>query len=341
MLLLFQCLFAKIIFAQVPSDTPSISHQDTLTKKQSPDSTKERHIIRPVSKKPSIPRRDTLNKEQVSDSIKKSQMMDSVFKRPISDSGWKPDLTRPYTEQFTRQLYRQHPYFGFFTPIIKLTSDKKEFRGKEGWFYALMSLLLLFALFRESFPKYMDDLYRLFFRTTLKQRQIREQLIQTPLPSLLLNLFFFVISGLYITMILRQYKMAPIENSWLLFIYCTLALAVMYSVKFLGLKFSGWLFSMADAADSYIFIVFIINKVIGIFLLPFLILLAFTEGNFYKIALTLSWLGITCLLVYRFILTYVTVRNQIKVNPFHFLVYLLAFEIIPLLLIYKLLLVFF
>ena len=267
--------------------------------------------------------------------------MYSVSKRPISDSGWKPDLNQPYTEQFIRQIYRQHPFFGFFTPIIKLNSDKKEFRGKEGWFYALMGLLLLFALFRESFPKYTDDLYRLFFRTTLKQRQIREQLIQTPLPSLLLNLFFFVISGLYITMILRQYKMAPIGNSWLLFIYCTLGLGVMYCVKFLGLKFSGWLFSMADAADSYIFIVFIINKVIGIFLLPFLILLAFTEGDFYKIALTLSWLGIGCLLVYRFILTYVTVRNQIKVNPFHFLVYLLAFEIIPLLLIYKLLLVFF
>ena len=267
--------------------------------------------------------------------------MDSVSKRPISDSGWKPDLNQSYTEQFIRQIYRQNPYFGFFTPITRLTSDKKEFQGKEGWFYTLMGLLLLFALFRESFPKYMDDLYRLFFRTTLKQTQIREQLIQTPLPSLLLNLFFFVISGLYITMILRQYKMAPIENSWLLFIYCTLALAAMYSVKFLGLKFSGWLFSMADAADSYIFIVFIINKVIGIFLLPFLILLAFTEGTFYKIALTLSWLGIACLLVYRFILTYVTIRNQIKVNPFHFLVYLLAFEIIPLLLIYKLLLVFF
>jgi hypothetical protein len=268
-------------------------------------------------------------------------MMDSVSKKPISDSGWKPDANQPYTGQFIRQLYRQHPYFGFYSPIIKLTSEKKEFRGKEGWFYALMGLLLLFALFRESFPKYMDDLYRLFFRTTLKQRQVREQLIQTPLPSLLLNLFFFVISGLYIAIILQQYKIAPVENTWILFSYCTLALAVMYSVKFLGLRFSGWLFSMPEAADSYIFIVFIINKVIGIFLLPFLILLAFTDGNLYKIALTLSWLGIASLLVYRFILTYVTVRNQIKVNPFHFLIYLLAFEIIPLLLIYKLLLVFF
>ena len=48
--------------------------------------------------------------------------------------------------------------------------------------------------------------------------------------------------------------------------FCIVArLAVIYLVKFVGLKIIGWLFNMRHAADSYIFIVFIINKVIGIF----------------------------------------------------------------------------
>jgi hypothetical protein len=115
----------------------------------------------------------------------------------------------------------------------------------------------------------------------------------------------------------------------------------MYSVKYFSLKITGWVFNMKEATDSYVFIVFVINKIIGIYLLPFLVLLAFAEDGLKTIAFTISWLGVVGLLAYRFILTYITVRNQIKVNPFHFFVYLLAFEVVPLLLIYKLLLVFF
>jgi hypothetical protein len=76
-------------------------------------------------------------------------------------------------------------------------------------------------------------------------------------------------------------------------------------------------------------------------LLPFLVLLAFAQGNIYAVSFTLSWITIVGLLAYRFILTYTTVRNQVKVNPFHFFLYLCAFELAPLLLIYRGLLLFF
>jgi len=44
------------------------------------------------------------------------------------------------------------------------------------------------------------------------------------------------------------------------------------------------------------------------------------------------------MLFYRFIISYRPVRSEIKVNRFHFFLYLCAFEIAPLLLIYKVLL---
>ncbi len=148
-------------------------------------------------------------------------------------------------------------------------------------------------------------------------------------------------TGLYIAVLLRHFNHAPVANFWLLFVYCVLGLAIVYTVKFIGLKISGWIFNMKEGADTYIFIVFIINKVIGVFLLPFLVLLTFMQGNAFLIALVLSWCGIGVLLIYRFLLTYTAVRNQVRFNPFHFFLYLCAFEIAPLLLIYKALLFFF
>ncbi len=215
------------------------------------------------------------------------------------------------------------------------------FNGKEGLFYVLIGFLLAFAFLRQAFPKYFNDLFRLLFRTTLKQKQIREQLMQTPLPSLLLNAFFAFSAGLYIDLLLHYFGRTPIDNFWLLFLYCSLGLSVIYLVKFLGLKVTGWLFNIRAAADAYIFVVYLINKVIGIFLLPFLILLSFLQGDAFTVAMVLSFCGLGVLFIYRFLLTYTSVRNQVKFNPFHFFLYLCAFEIAPLLLIYKALLFFF
>lgn len=244
-------------------------------------------------------------------------------------------------QQLNQQILQQYPYFNFKTKPVSALPGIKKFNGKETLFYLLISLLLFFALLRQSFPKYFNDLFRLFFRTTIKQRQIREQLMQTPLPSLMLNGFFVISAGLYINFLLQHFQLKPVENFWLLFLYCTLGLSVIYFIKFIGLKLSGWLFNIREAADSYIFIVFVVNKIIGIFLLPFLVLLAFMQGPGYSVALVLSWCGAGLLILYRLVLTYGAVRNQIKVNPFHFFLYLCAFEIAPLLLIYKVLLVFF
>lgn len=265
---------------------------------------------------------------------------DSVSPRPRdSASFWHPDAATP----LTLQVLDRHPYFDFKDKPLAITSDKKIFHGKETLFYVLIALLLVFALLKLAFAKYFNDLFRVFFRTTMKQRQIREQLMQTPLPSLLFNVFFVASAGLYIDFLLGYFNFRPIENFWLLYLYCALGLSTIYFVKFIGLKICGWLFNMQQAADSYIFIVFIINKVIGIFLLPFLVLLAFTspDDHIYAIVLVLSWCGVAALYLYRFILGYSAVRNEVRFNLFHFFLYLCAFELAPLLLIYRLLLFFF
>ncbi len=223
-------------------------------------------------------------------------------------------------------------------PSLKPAGEMREFKGKDALFYTLIALLMVFAFLRRAFPKYFSDLFRLFFRTTLKQRQIREQLMQTPLPSLLLNGFFVICGGLYAAFLLIHFKLVQEQDFWLFFLYSGLGLSVIYLVKFIGLKIMGWIFGLEEASNSYIFIVFIINKVIAVFLLPFLFLLAFLNGGGYHIALLLSWIAVGGLFLYRFVLTYAAVHNQVRFNPFHFFLYLCAFEIAPLLLIYKLLL---
>ncbi len=275
-----------------------------------------------------------------------------LVKRPLlqTDSSW----TLAADEQVAGPklqwlILAHHPLYRFeFKPVDGVRradlTDKGEERvakDKDLLFYSLLFLIIVFALLRRAFPKYFNDLFRLFFRTTLKERQISEQLMQTPVPSVLLNGFFAVSAGFYCTFLLVHFRLNPTGEFWTLFLYCTGGLAAAYLVKFMGLKISGWIFNLQSAANSYIFIVFIINKMIGILLLPFLLVLAFSTGPVYTVGMTLSWCLIGGLLLYRLFLTYAVIRNQVKVSPFHFFLYFLAFEIAPLLLVYKALLVFF
>lgn len=212
---------------------------------------------------------------------------------------------------------------------------KREDAGKEGQFYLLCTIILFFALIRVIFYKYLQNLFAVFFRVSMKQKQLREQLLQAPLPSLLLNLLFVLSGGIYTTYLLRYYQVLGEINDWMLFIYCSAALAVIYLTKLLVLKLSGWIFNIRDTMDTYIFIVFLVNKLVGIFLLPLLLFMAFSDTTTVSFVVALSYMLLIILFSYRYIISYVTVRSEIKVSPFHFIVYLCAFEVIPIALIYK------
>lgn len=286
----------------------------------------------------SAPRQQPAQPPAVTTVVPPNPLADSFSRKPVTrDTGWKIDQSLP----LWAQIMQRHPYFGFGSEPVWQSPAVKQREGKELLFYVIIGLLLFFAFLRQVFARYFSNLFRLFFRTTLKYRQIREQLMQTPLPSLLLNGFFVICGGFYVSLLLLHFGLIDRADFWRYFLYSSVGLSAIYFVKFLGLKVIGWIFNLRAAADSYIFIVFVINKVIGVFLLPFVVMLAFMTGTGYTVALVVSWFGVGALIIYRFILSYAAVRNQVKFNPFHFFLYLCAFEIAPLLLIYKLLLVFF
>jgi hypothetical protein len=232
--------------------------------------------------------------------------------------------------------YTRHPYYSFTNPT-RYTVSTRQWQGKEAIFYAIIGLLIFFAFIKNGFYRYIQDLLKIFFRTTVRQRQIKEQLVQSPLPSLLLNLFFLLSIGMFLALLAQQIGLGLEYNFWILFLYCVLALMAIYGGKFIVLKFVGWALQVSDATEAYIFIVFATNKIIGMALLPFLIVLAFTYGVVSQVAVTVGVSVILGLLAYRYFLSYVTIHRQIKISFFHFLLYLCAFEITPLLLINKLL----
>jgi hypothetical protein len=256
----------------------------------------------------------------------------TVTERPVVPNEGPPALS------FWMKVLSNNRFFNFTgKPVMQIFEIHRP-NSKDSLFYLLVGILFYFALTRVFFEKYFNNLMTLFFRVSLRQQQIREQVLQTPLPSLLLNILFIISGGLYACFLLHYSRIGSNIRFWVLYLYCMLLLGAIYLVKFLVLKFIGWVFSISRATDIYIFIVFLVNKMLGIFLLPFLIIITFSGPGIREIFITISLAMVFVLWGYRMLAAYRPVRNEIKLTPFYFFLYLCAFEIAPLLLIYKVLL---
>jgi len=294
-------------------------------------------VRKPVIRKPAVQRPRIIKRDSafIADSI---ALRDSVLKDSLamlSKKDYRPGISL-FKIAGDTPVVAVSPFFRFTDPM-RYSITVKNWEGKEAMFYSIMALLIFFALIKNGFSRYVADLFKTFFRTTIKQKQTKEQLQQSPLPSLLLNLFFVVSVGMFLALLFQYFKLGLEYNFWMLYLYCVLGLIVIYLIKFISLKFFGWIFQVSESTDAYIFIVFATNKIIGIALLPFLVLLAFTYGFINEAAMSLSIMVVLGLLVYRFFLSYFSIRRQINIGFFHFILYLFAFELIPLLLINKLL----
>lgn len=285
---------------------------------------------------------------RMTDSLKRVQKVrDSILQRAqqeivrAADSIKKVITARRKERMANVQVaLAQNPYFNIRgEPVRQFVSIRKQ-ENNDGIFYFITGLVLFLALMRVFFYKYVSTMFTLFFRATLRQQQLREQLLQAPLPALLMNIFFVISVATYITFLAQHYGLDITESFWTTLLYAVILVAGVYLVKFLFLNIVGWIFGISNVADTYIFIVFLINKMIGIFLLPFIALLAFPTPILLPVVLTMSYILIGGMLFYRFIISYRPVRSEIKLNRLHFFLYLCAFEIAPLLLIYKVLLVY-
>lgn len=251
-----------------------------------------------------------------------------------------PQIKEPldFSSSGYQKVLQSHPYYNFTQKGVYRTIIPKIERGKDGLFYLLAGLLLLLALVKLSFGRYLDNMFKVFFRASLKAKQIREQLLQTPLASLLLNIHFVASAGLLAAMLLQQYQKDPVNPGfWKLYLYSLLAISVIYVGKNFILQFLGWSLRMKDTTDTYIFIVFLCNKVLGIFLLPLLMLIAFANEPLVSVATTVAYLLVVAIFLYRYISAYGFITRELKASRFHFFLYLCAFEVAPLLLIYKVL----
>ena len=340
-LILYFLIFTICSFAQ--TDTANeVTVADTAIHPRTPGIIKK-------EKRPFFP--DTLKKRMITDTINKSDslvVVDSVItaftdtaKTLQADTAKNIVAVAPVKKPADSIYFRlfDNPFTRTQAKPIYLVIDERKEQSKDKIFYLLSGLLLFLAFIKLVFSRYFKNVFRLFFQPSFRQKQTREQLLQNNLPALLLNLFFLFSGAVYISFLLQYYHLTHIAY-WPLLLYTLAFLVILYVGKYLLLKFSGWVFDVKESANAYIFSVYLINKILGVILIPFSLLIAFSSPPVISICITISFLIIILLYLYRYMVSYAPVRKQMSLSVLHFLLYIFAFEITPLLIIYKTLIIY-
>jgi hypothetical protein len=292
--------------------------------------------------------KDTVNKQKVQipvlhDTNTSQNMVDSGIRITFTDTlKNSPDTLSNLAQTLSNKHYAgdslllsKNKYINFKGKSAYLIEEPHTVLGKEFLFYILCATLLILGLFKTFFKGYFNNLFRVFFNTSLKQTQLSDQLKQSTLPSFILNIFFTVTAGIYIWLLFSFYHPPRLFNGKMLLPFCILSIAIIYFFKFCMLKFMGWVSDIQESTDNYIFSIFLVNKITGIFLLPVIILLAFINRQWLPAITNISFMIIGLLFLSRYVKSYGAIEKKIPVNPFHFIIYIAGAEIIPLLILYK------
>jgi hypothetical protein len=222
--------------------------------------------------------------------------------------------------------------------IVDAIEHRQNFVDRSVDFYLLLFLFVFLGLIRMSNPRYFFALLKAFWNPGFSNRQVKEQLQGAELPNLLMNIFFSIIGGGYLYYIINAFVPHRRSNmpEGVLLVLLVVGVLLIYSVKYLVIRFSGWVFHVQSITEEYIFNVFLINKIISVLLMPFIVLLAFGNEAWMNSLIIFSFILIALLWLNRYIRSWQIFGSFFQYSKFHFFTYLCASELLPLAVLVKL-----
>jgi hypothetical protein len=206
------------------------------------------------------------------------------------------------------------------------------------WFtISLLILLSLFTWFRFFYYRIFRQLFSAFFNTTTTNQIVRDESVLLQRASLVLSIISYLLMGLFVYQlsVIFNWDTGILDGGLLRFVMFSVAIAAAYSIKMIFLRFLSVIFDQERSVAIYIFNVFLMVMMIGLLLLPVNILLAYSPGIIREIVVVISIAVIGLLFLYRIVRAVLIWTGIPGFSLFYLFLYLCAFEIAPLLIIWK------
>lgn len=158
-------------------------------------------------------------------------------------------------------------------------------------------------------------------------------------PYLFLYINFLLNAGVFAYLIVQSLNSDGSLNNYAVFFLCLLGAIVVFLGKHLTILLLSWLFpNIAADLDKYNFLLIAFSCVLGFFLIPFNFVIAFAGTQNWQFFVTLWLIALAAIfIIYGVFRAFSLGTKYLFGYPLHFLLYLCAAEVLPVLLLIKLL----
>ena len=207
------------------------------------------------------------------------------------------------------------------------------------WLTIILFLgLVLFASVKNSFSKYLKYLMQSVFNYSTARRMFQEKNNSVLQASLRLEIFYYIVVSVFIYQLTVYYRIEFQFNKFYLFLICLGLLVAYYTTKIVLYRFIASLTERQLETNEYLFNMSNFNRIVGIFIFPVTAFIAFNPFENIEIVIIT---GILLLLSFYILLIWRGIEILLKkqFSIFYLFLYLCTLEFLPLLLIYKLVIV--
>lgn len=234
--------------------------------------------------------------------------------------------TAPATVKIT-DLYKGHRL-----EAVHNSPERIQDRSPDWFFVILLIIVGVFTVLRFFYNKYFNQLFQALFNNNLTLQIVRDENMLVQRASIFLSISFYLTAALllYKISIIWEWEMWNMGSGILRFMFFGILIAAVYSLKFLLLKFTGWLFDQEREMAIYIFNIFLINNVLGFLLLPVIALLAYNPDLEPLLLIKISFFFIVIAFGYRILRGILAGISYPGFSPLYLFLYLCTLEIAPL-----------
>lgn len=202
-------------------------------------------------------------------------------------------------------------------------------------FYLLVTMLGIFAYSKNAFGKYVGGLYQSFTNLHLAQQFFKDNYHNNPPVNLYLQINVILAGSILGFLTIRYLGRLPnIADGWLMLLILGFV-ATSLAGRYLMLRLAALILPAKETILFYLFNLRIINSMISLLLAPLLIIIAFSAPPFVEIGLITAGILIGSLLIYNYYRGLIVGEEAVKMRKFHFFIYLCTFEIAPVIILLK------
>lgn len=211
-------------------------------------------------------------------------------------------------------------------------------RKNEDWkFWLALGLLAFLAAIRFAYPQDVAAQLDALRNWGLNQQVLREIGLGIPFGVVLLNVFSAGSVGFYIFLLIEYYHWVHVEPSWLVMMGALVMVITFLLGRYLLLKGAEIISTTGKEIKLYLYYELEVYRLAGLVLFPVTLLIGFGREPLNAIGLYASFIFVAALLMMRFAKSFYLGFTYFGNHVIHFLLYICALEIAPILIVIRLL----